>query len=145
MSRSMTKPLDTFWLDISLRHPSCEPESITAALNLKPLSASRSGSKIGAATRRFTHWMCKFREGIGDENFARSLTDVLLFFDALTGFFQQFSTSGGEVEFAINQVVKMDDGILFKLTLDHEFLKACGERQISLRVQAWSVEEELSD
>ena len=145
MNSAMTKPLDTFWLDFSLRHPSCEPESITAALNLKPLSASRSGSKVGAATRRFTHWMCKFREGIGDEDFARSLEEVLSFHDASTDFFHQFIASGGEVEVAINQVIKMDDGILFKLTLDHEFLKACGERQISLRVQAWSVEEELSD
>ena len=134
----MTKSIDTFWLDLSLHHESCDPDEITNGLGIEPFLSGRKGDVLGPITRKATAWKCHFREGVGDERFVESLDDLLSFFDDSAQFFERFKASGGEIEVEVNQAVGMDDGILFKLHLDYDFLKTCGERGVSLRVQAWS-------
>jgi hypothetical protein len=137
---AMAKPIDTFWLDLKLNHDSCDPKEITDGLGIQPSFSARSGQVLGSITRISTVWMCHFREGIGDDVFVQALESLLSFFDHSTKYLEQFKASGGEIEIEVNQAVGMDDGILFNLHLDYEFLKTCGERGISLRVQAWSAD-----
>jgi hypothetical protein len=141
----MTKPVDTFWLDLKLHHDSCDPQEITNGLGIQPSFSARSGQVLGTITRKSTVWMCHFREGIGDDVFVESLESLLSFFDESAQYLERFKASGGEIELEVNQSVEMDDGILFKLHLDYEFLKTCGTKGISLRVQAWSADDGARD
>lgn len=73
------KKTDTFWVDITLRHESCDSQKITEAIGLTPLFVVEAGEEVGTITRRSTVWMAHFQEGIGDEEWARTLKDLLLF------------------------------------------------------------------
>lgn len=140
----MAKPIDTFWLDFTLQHERCDPQDITTALGIKPSFSARKGDVLGTVTRKSSVWMCHFREGIGSEAFARSLDELLALFETSGQYIERFRQSGGELELSMNQVVSMQEGLLFNLHLEPYFLKACGDRGIALRVQAWSAQDVAS-
>jgi hypothetical protein len=141
----MPKTVDSFAVDIKLRHPSYAPAEITGALGMSPWGYAKVGQETSYGVRKSTVWMCHFREGIGAEAFTQSLEQFLSFLDASAQYLESFRMSGGEIEVEVNQTVGIDDGILFNLHLDYDFLKTCGERGISLRVQAWSANDVPSE
>jgi hypothetical protein len=134
------KELDTFWIDITLSHESCNPREITESLGLIPFLAAKTGEEVGSMTRKSTVWMTHFREGTGDGEWEMTLEDLLSLINGQKSYLAEFERSGGKVELSINQAVGVQEGVLFKLELDSRVLKICGENGISLKVQAWSAE-----
>jgi hypothetical protein len=136
---------DEFKIDLNLHHPSCDPETITAALALKPWFAKENGDKVGNVTHKKTAWLCQFRRGTFDEGFATALEDVVTLLSDYEAFFAEFIEQGGEVELVLNSTVDtaVEEGDkLLELSLHPWFLKQLGEHGINLRVQAWSAESE---
>jgi hypothetical protein len=134
---------DEFKIDLNLHHPSCDPEMITETLALKPWFAKENGAKVGDVTHKQTTWLCDFRRGTFDWDFATALEDVVTLLSKHEAFFAGFVGQGGEIELVLNSAVDASGAIgdkLLELSLHPWFLKQLGDRGISLRVQAWSAE-----
>lgn len=133
---------DEFKIDLNLHHPSCNPETITESLGLKPWFAKEEGAKIGNVTHKRTTWLCKFRSGAFDSKFATALEDVVTLLSKHEAFFAGFIEQGGEVELVLNSTVDIQGDKLLEFSLHSWFLKHLGEHGVNLRVQAWSAQSE---
>jgi len=131
---------DEFKINLNLHHPSCNPETITETLGLKPWFAKEKGTKIGNITHKRTTWLCKFRSGTFESEFASALEDVVTLLSEHEPFIAGFLGQGGEVELELNSTVDTEGDKLLELSLHPWFLKQLGDRGINLRVQAWSAE-----
>ena len=141
----MNMATDEFKINLNLHHPSCDPETITETLALKPWFVKKNGDKVGNVTHKKTTWLCQFRSGRFDSKFATALEDVVTLLSKHEAFFAGFIEQGGEVELVLNStvdtVVAKGDKLL-ELNLHPWFLKQLGEHGINLRMQAWSAESE---
>jgi len=137
----MTKPIDSFWFDLKLRHPHQDPADLGEALRITPRLTLQKGNVYGPVTQESNFWLGRVCEGITDDDFVESLDDFASLIRARGEFVQQFTGSGGQAELSMNQIIGQDDGVLFRLSLSFEFLKMCGDYGISLQVQAWSAED----
>ncbi len=133
---------DEFKIDLNLHHPSCDPEMVTEALALQPWFAKKTGAKIGNVTHKRTTWLCNFRRGTSESEFAAALEDVVTLLSEHESFIAGFIEQGGEVELVLNSTVDTEGDKLLELSLHPWFLKQIGERGINLRVQAWSAQSE---
>jgi hypothetical protein len=133
---------DEFKINLNLHHPSCDPEMVTDALGLKPWFAKRQGTKTGDVIHKQTTWLCKFRGGTSEAEFAEALEDVVTLLSKHEPFIDEFIQQGGEIELELNLAVDTDGDKLLELSLHHWFLKQLGEHGINLRMQAWSAESE---
>ncbi len=136
---------DEFKINLNLHHPSCDPEMVTKSLALDPWFAMKKGAKIGNVTHKQTTWLCKFRDGTSEEEFASALEDVVTLLSEHGPFIAGFIEQGGEVEVVLNSTVDTEAEAgdkLLELSLHPWFLKQIGEHGISLRVQAWSAQSE---
>jgi hypothetical protein len=137
----MTRALNSFWLDLCLHHPSCDPIEITQALGLQPWFSAKAGQTLGTVTRRSTVWMLHFNEGVKDEEFAQALEDITAFLQINRDFLNILVTEGGEILLTINRSIAFYDGVLLSLHLQPFFLELLGNHRVGLQVQAWSAEQ----
>jgi hypothetical protein len=136
----MGRAVDSFWLDLTLHHPTCAPSVITEALGLHPWHSAKVGQTIGTTTKKSTVWMSLFCEGIKSEEFTQALEDLISLIKSREGFLKSFIDEGGDILLTLNQSVAIDDGILFNLHLEPFFVKLLGDYGIGLQVRAWSAE-----
>ncbi|HEY6412145.1 MAG TPA: hypothetical protein VIX42_00565 [Edaphobacter sp.] len=136
----MERAVDSFWLDLTLHHPNCDPIAITQALGLQPWHSAKVGQVFGPVTRKSTVWMSYFREGIQNEEFAQALEDFMALLETQQSFLISFIDDGGDILLTVNQSIASDDGILFSLQLESFFLETLGNYGVGLRIQAWSAE-----
>lgn len=54
---------DSFSIDIALRHPSCTPEYISAALSIKARSSHKAGQQTTSLPKGWTHFYATLRKG----------------------------------------------------------------------------------
>jgi hypothetical protein len=102
----------------------------------------KKGDKVGNVIHKQTTWLCKFRSGTFDSEFASALEDVVALISEHERFIAGFIEQGGEVELVLNSTVDAEGDKLLELSLHPWFLKQIGERGINLRVQAWSAQAE---
>jgi hypothetical protein len=137
------KNVGSFWIDLHLHHPSCDPGRITQELRLEPSHSAKVGSQMtGTILRKSTVWMVGYREGSTDSEFTQALGDCIDLLEAHRGFFQSLVNDGGDILFKVNQIVDYQKGIMFSLWLESSLLEALGRNKASLEIQAWSSETE---
>jgi hypothetical protein len=137
------RPVDTFWLELQLNHPDCDPAILTQELPITPWCSARAGQVIGPVTRKTTVWFAHLDEGLSNDEFQNSLLAFVVLLDDHSNFFDRFVSDGGRILLAINQSVGFGDGVLFRLELAPEFLLALGRHGVELQVQAWTDDFEI--
>jgi len=128
----------SYRVDLNLHHPSRDPGVITEALAIEPWFAKRKGEFVGDIEHKATTWLCHFQKGDGNAEFSETLERVVSFLSKHDSFFSTFTEEDGTVEMVLKVTVPFDDGKLLDVRLDTFFLNELAQRNVSLRVQAWS-------
>ncbi len=139
---------DSFNIDIVLRHASHGPETISAALSLKPKAFWSVGEDLGSVHAKWSFFYARLRDGVSSSDYERALKNVSRFLRKNTAFLADFTDGNGEVELILNHNVsaqKEEGDESFELHLSPAFLRELSTRDIGLRVQGWqgSVKESL--
>jgi hypothetical protein len=136
----MTTPKDSFSIDIVLRHPSHNPESISAALSLRPKASWPVGENLGRANAKWSFFYARLLEGAASSDYERALKNVRRFLRKNAAFWTDFAGGNGEVELILNQKVnpqKKEGDDCFELYFAPAFLQELSTRDIGLRIQGW--------
>jgi hypothetical protein len=131
---------DSFRIDIVLRHPSHSPESISAALSLKPEASWPVGESLGKFRAKWSFFYGRLLEGSVPTDYERALKTVSRFLRKNAAFFADFTDGNGEAELILNHAVSQQDekgDELFELFLAPAFLRDLSAGDIGLRVQGW--------
>ena len=137
----MTTSKDSFSIDIVLRHPSYNPEHISAALSLKPKACWSVGEDLGRRVRaKWSFFYARLFEDVVSSGFERALRNVRRFLRKNAAFWIDFSGGNGEVELIVNQIVtaqEQEGDECLELHFTPAFLRELSDRDIGLRVQGW--------
>jgi hypothetical protein len=131
---------DSFSIDLVLRHSLHSPESIAAALSLKPKASWPVGEDLGRVRAKWSFFYARLLEGVGCSGHERALKNISRFLRKNAPLWADFANGNGEVELILNHTVspqKKEGDECFELRLTPTFLRdlsACG---IGLIVQGW--------
>jgi hypothetical protein len=130
---------DSFSVDIVLRHPTHSPESISAALLLRPQASWPVGEDLGRAHAKWSFFYGRLLDGIASVDYQAALKNVSRFLRKNDAFWADFMGGKGEVELILNHTVSQCEAgdECFELHLSPAFLRALSAREIGLRVQGW--------
>ncbi len=131
---------DSFSVDIVLRHPSYSPESIAAALSLKPKGSWPVGEDLGKVRAKWSFFYARLLEPVACADHERALKNVSRFLRKNAPFWADFTGGNGEVELILNHTVspqKEQGDECFELHFTPAFLRDLSARDIGLRVQGW--------
>jgi hypothetical protein len=130
--------IDSFSIDIVIRHPSCEPSHISQELGLKPNSSWKKGDIVpGIRAKRATAWYCEFLRDNGTEAYENALRRVISFINKKKAFFKEIGDEKGEAEIVLNHSVEFDEGRVFELSLSPIFLGHLSTLGIGLHITGW--------
>ncbi len=132
----MEKP-DDFRIDLSVKHPSVNPSTISGSLSIQPELAWGVGDRVGNRVRNSTLWRGTLAEGSGATAFERALEDVLSVLSDRHGFLDQTTRSGGELSVTIRTLAEVQDGKVAEVQLNASFLEALALRGINLAFEVW--------
>jgi hypothetical protein len=137
----MTASRDSFSIDIVLRHSSYSPESISAALSLKPRASWPVGEDLGRKVRaKWSLFYARLLEGSAPSDYEHALKNVRRFLRKNAAFWADFAGGNGEVELILNCTVnpqKEEGDECFELYIAPAFLQELSPRDIGLRVRGW--------
>jgi len=137
----MTTSKDSFSIDIVLRHPSHNPESISAALSLQPKASWPVGEDLGRKVHaKWSFFYACLLGGAGSSDYERALKNVRRFLRKNAAFWTDFTGGNGEVELILNHTVwpqEKEGDECFELYLAPAFLQELSTREIGLRIQGW--------
>lgn len=131
---------DSFSIDIVLRHVSHRPETIAAALSLKPKGFWPVGEDLGRVHAKWSFFYARLLNGVSSSDYERALKNVSRFLRKNSAFLADFEAGRGEVELILNHSVspQSEEGDeSFNLHLSPGFLRDLSARGIGLRVQGW--------
>jgi hypothetical protein len=131
---------DSFSIDIVLRHASHSPETISAALSLKPKGFWPVGEDLGRVHAKWSFFYARMLDDIASSDYERALKNVSRFLRKNTPFLADFMNGNGEVELILNHTAspQSEEGNKsFELHLSSAFLRDLSARDIGLRVQGW--------
>jgi hypothetical protein len=134
----MTK--DPFSIDIVLRHPSYSPESISAALSLKPVSFWGVGQRLVETPAKWSYFFASLEKGDYVSDYESALANVVLFLEKNAAYWADFIGGNGDVELILNHTIhpqEKERDKCFELYLAPAFLTQLSTRGIGLRVQGW--------
>jgi hypothetical protein len=138
MENELDQTSHSYSVDLNLHHPTRDPGEITKALVIEPWFAKQRGEFVGGIEHKATSWLCHFQQGDGNAEFNETLERVVSFLSKHDAFFSRFTEEDGTVEMVLKATVPFDDGKLLDLRLDPFLLNELAQRNVSLRVQAWS-------
>jgi len=137
----MSTSKDSFSIDIVLGHPLHSPESISAALSLKPKASWPVGEDLGRKVRaKSSFFYAQLLEGSAPSDYEPALKRVCRFLRRNEAFWTDFAGGGGHVELILNHNVtpqEEEGDKCFELYLAPAFLQELSTRDIGLRVQGW--------
>ena len=130
---------DSFSIDIVLRHPTHSPESIAAALSLKPKGSWPVGENLGKIRAKWSFFYGRLLDGVASSDYQSALKSVSRFLRKKAAFWADFTDGNGEVELILNHTVSPEEegDECFELHLTPAFLSDLSNRHIGLRVQGW--------
>lgn len=130
---------DLFSIEIDLGHPSCDPLRISEKFSLEPSWFWRQGARFGSVTKSSSRWFGQLARGSGAAEYEAALAEVGSFLGHHETFLAEFRDGGGEIEIVLNHSVLAEPkGVAFDLQLSPVFLTHLANRNIGLRVRAWS-------
>ena len=88
---------EPFSIDIVLRHPSHSPESISAALSLKPRASWPVDEDLGKVRAKWSFFYARLLEGAASSDYERALKNVRRFLRKNAAFWTDFTGGNGEV------------------------------------------------
>lgn len=131
---------DSFSIDIVLRHSSHSPESIAAALSLKPKGFWPVGEDLGRARAKWSFFYARLLEGVGNSGYERAWKNVCRFLRKNAAFLNEFKGENGEVELILNCTIapqEVEGDECFELYIAPRLLTELATQGIGLRVQGW--------
>jgi hypothetical protein len=131
---------DSYSIDIVLRHASHDPETISAALSLKPKGFWPKGEDLGRVRAKWSFFYARLLDDVSSPEFERALKDVSRFLRKNSAFLADFTDGNGEVGLILNHTVSPqgeEGNKSFELHLSPDFLRDLSARDIGLRVQGW--------
>ena len=135
-----TTTKEPFSIDIVLRHPSYEQESISEALSIKPQGCWGEGQRLGKLRANWTFFYACLQKGDYAADFEGALAKVVLFLEKNATFWTDFMSGQGEVELILSHTFLEAAGqadLCSELHLEPVFLGHLSARGIGLRVQGW--------
>jgi len=142
---------EKFSIDLSFRHDSPDPESISHALARQPDLEWKAGEPVLDRLKNVTCWRGSLAFGSGAIGFHEAMEKALSILTQQRDFFLHFKTSGGEIEITLKRFVDMaavldfKDGKeqrtefrLFEMEFNPEFLKCLADMKIALRFELWT-------
>lgn len=131
---------DSFSIDIVLRHASHSPETISAALSLKPKFFWPAGEDLGRVRAKWSLFYARLLDGVEPSEYERALKNVSRFLRKNAAFLADFTGGNGEVELILNHTVnpqEKEGDECFELYFAPAFLRELSARDIGVRVQGW--------
>ena len=142
---------EKFSIDLTFRHDSPDPESISHALSKQPDLEWKAGEPFLDRLKNSTCWRGTLAYGSGSIGFQEGMDKVLSILTQQRDFFLHFNASGGEIEITLKRLVDMaavldfKDGKelrtefrLFEMEFNPEFLKSLVDMNIALRLELWT-------
>jgi hypothetical protein len=140
VENSVTTTKNPFSIEIALRHPSYSPESISAALSVKPLGSHAVGDRFAGLRAGWTSFFACLQKGNDVSEFEGALAHVAIFLEKNAAFWAGFIGGNGEVELILNHTIypqEEEGDKCFELHIAPAFLAHLSTRGIGLRVQGW--------
>jgi hypothetical protein len=132
---------DFFSIEILLRHPSYDLESLAKTLAIEPTAPLVADTnKLLRYERRRTFFHARLHEGNRSSEYERALANVAKFIEKHATFWIDFMSGKGEAELILNHSLleqAQQGDLCFKLHLEPRFLAELSKHGIALRVQAW--------
>jgi hypothetical protein len=126
---------DSYSIDLALRHPSRDANSISVALSLEPFL--NWGSNSGRCS-----FYGRLQAGRKSSDYSAALAKVAAWLDTHAAYFTELVQAGGEAELVLNHSISpMEEpgDQCFELRLEPEFLRQLSFKGIALRIQGWQV------
>lgn len=136
----MVTSKDSFSIDILLRHPTHNPQSISAALSLKPKAYWPVGEDLARVRAKWSFFYARLLNGVTPSEYERAVKKVSRFLRKNAAFWTEFTDGNGQVELILNHTVNLmekEGDECFELYLTPAFLRDLSTRGIGLRVQGW--------
>ena len=142
---------EKFSIDLTFRHDSPDPKSISHALSRYPDLEWKAGEPFLDRLKNMTCWRGNLAFGSGAIGLREAMEKVLSILTQQRDFFLHFKASGGEVEITMKRVADTADILdskdgeedrteikLFEMEFDPEFLKSLSDLKIALRFELWT-------
>ena len=142
---------EKFSIDLTFRHDSPDPASISHALSRQPDLEWKAGEPFLDRLKNLTCWRGSLASGSGAIGFREAMEKVLSILTQQRDFLQHFEASGGEIEITLKRFVDMaavldfKDGKehrtefrLFEMEFNPELLKCLTDLKIALRLELWT-------
>ena len=142
---------EKFSIDLTFRHDSPDPKSISHALSRQPDLQWKAGEPFLDRLKNLTCWRGNLACGSGAIEFHEAMDKVLSILTKQRDFFLYFRASGGEVEITLKgvadtaNILDSKDGEedrteikLFAMEFNPEFLKSLSDLKIVLRFELWT-------
>src|ERR1700690_3610085 len=127
---------DSYSIDVVLRHPSRDANSISVALSLEPFLNWGTDQSGGCS------FYGRLQAGRKPSGYSASLAKVAAWLDAHATYFTEFVQAGGEAELLLNHAISpMEEpgDKCFELRLEPEFLRQVSSKRVALKIQGWQV------
>ena len=137
-----------FSASIRMRHPSMDPEVITAALGIEPARAWRAGqdrvqkdgTKIGTGLYENSYWASHRKRG-EDQELIEVLNSDLTLLEQKREFISEFLSTSGHITYYVSWFSSERSG---GLELHWSLLKRLSDLQLNLSLDVYSAELEES-
>ena len=143
---------EKFSIELTFRHDSPDPDSISHALSRQPDLEWKAGEPFLDRLKNSTCWRGTLAYGAGAIGFQEAIEKARSIITQHRDFLLHFKASGGEIEITLKRFVEMaavldskDDGEsqrtefrLFELELSPDFLKALVDTHVALRLELWT-------
>ena len=133
---------DSFSIDISLRHPTRDPLSISEALSIKPQGFHAGAKDLDKAKEKWTFFYTRLEIGDPAISYEDSLKNTVDFVQKHAGFWRDFIAEQGEIKIILNHTIQQQPGngdLCFDLYLSPALLKVLCEHGIGLNIKGWQV------
>jgi hypothetical protein len=140
----------SFSFDLTVRHQSYDPASISSGLLLEPTFCWRAGDAWSAGVHTTTRWNASLSHGSEEKDFDTALRAIVALLNKRKDWCRQFIDSGGEID--ITLIYRVDpsavpasegnDGpqtrsLVFHAELYPEFIAALSAVGVGLRLQVF--------
>jgi hypothetical protein len=137
----MKTSADEFNVDIILRHPSRDPETIARELSITPQSQLDGRQRSQGKHPKRTYVQARLVEGHSVSEYEIALERVVSFIENHAEFWANFLDSNGSAELVFNHSIMSEaengDKCL-EIRFNSVFLALLSNRGIGLKIQAWA-------
>ena len=134
----------SFAVDLIIRGFTCSPANLSTTFGVQPEFAIEKGRQLGSVLQKRSIWAAYLHGGSTDEEFGTALNLFLKLLEQQNELVRELNKTDAEILCLIRGGVAEDDGIVFQLNLDPDFVRRCGLLNIGLQIEGWTPENRFS-